>query len=200
VQTKNSVEKRYDWLMGADMYMAACIILCEEMLLTFSSSFPVLNITKRIDKQVGFTSANPDDEMLLPAVFNFKHGLELYLKVLVMAIKNLPTYKDEPPCHDLKSLIKKIRNLLKDKEMFESLNAVESIVDKYYYGSYAFVDKSDKNHPDKSNEAERYPERKNTSCYQIKNLETIVSHDLLKTIIQDCRSAQGQLRKMLMRY
>jgi len=60
VQTKNSVEKRYDWLMGADMYMAACIILCEEMLLTFSSSFPVLNITKRIDKQVGFTSANPD--------------------------------------------------------------------------------------------------------------------------------------------
>ena len=181
------------------MYMAACIILCDEMLYSFISPIASLNNTQQIDKKIGFTSRNPDYEMLLPAVFNFKHGIELYLKSLILVAKNSQTYEFENKSHNLKCLVDKLSSLLKDNELIKKLGELERIVDKYYYGTYAFVNEFDRSKPDINNEAERYPEYKNNSCYQIKSLYEKVSQEIIESIIKDCKDSQKILREGLLK-
>ena len=76
-QKKSDKTKHYNWLMGADMYLATSVILCDEMLKSYVSpkDLECLNDDQKIDKRCGFTSCNPDYEMLMPAIFNLKHGI-----------------------------------------------------------------------------------------------------------------------------
>ena len=113
-QKKSDKTKHYNWLMGADMYLATSVILCDEMLKSYVSpkDLECLNDDQKIDKRCGFTSCNPDYEMLMPAIFNLKHGIELYLKALTMKINPKQEYSQN---HDLlillNSLINEIKNL-----------------------------------------------------------------------------------------
>jgi hypothetical protein len=101
---KSSPSKHYSWLMGADMYLATSVILCEEMLKSYVSpkKLNCLNSDQKIDKKCGFTSVNNDYEMLMPVIFNFKHGMELYLKALIMQVDPNQEY---PTTHDLLRLL-----------------------------------------------------------------------------------------------
>lgn len=133
--------------------------------------------------------------MLLPVVFNLKHGIELYLKAMIMRMNKNQEY---PQSHDLIELLNVLTCLLQDQNfdssVIETLDGdVRNIVEKYYYGLYAFS--KYRNRPDKNNEAERYPERKQQSCYEINNLEKVVTNDLLNGIKQDCITVEMKLRE-----
>jgi len=190
-KTKSNVKKHYNWLMGADMYLATSCILCNEMLKSFTSPIACLNNDQQIDKKCEFTSVNPDYEMLLPAVFNLKHGIELYLKALTMTINENVEY---PEGHDILKIAKNLKKELKAESCKKLLNETIPVVEKYYYGTYAFT--KNKNCPDKKNEAERYPEYKNKSCYEICNLFIIVNCDLVKSIKKDCQKVQKNFREI----
>ena len=196
---KSNQNKHYNWLMGADMFLATAVILCKEMLKSYVSPIPGLNDDQQIDKECGFTSANPDYEMLMPVIFNLKHGTELYLKALIMQTDPQLEY---PASHDLLFLLNTlISNLCSrgvDTAMINALDKdAKAIIEKYYYGLYAFA--TDKTMPDINNEAERYPEYRNPQCYQIKDLHMVVSVDLLTPIKADGVALQHIFREAIYR-
>lgn len=200
---KSSPSKHYSWLMGADMYLATSVILCEEMLKSYVSpkKLNCLNSDQKIDKKCGFTSVNNDYEMLMPVIFNFKHGMELYLKALIMQVDPNQEY---PTTHDLlrllDNLIVAIKNTdnIKKKDILEILDKqLRSLIEKYYYGLYAFS--SYKIEPDIKNEAERYPEYKNENCYKIGELCDTVCKELLDGIKVDVINSQNYFRENVLK-
>ena len=185
--------------MGADMYLAAAVILCDEMLRSYKSPIEALNSDQQIDKRCGFTSANPDYEMLMPVIFNLKHGTELYLKALIMQIhKNL----EYPQTHDLYQLLnmliaETLNNKIQGIDMQILDQKVRTIINKYYYGLYAFAVSN--NQPDINNEAERYPEYRNPNCYKIDNLFKIEMNTLLQQVKKDCVTIQKYFREDILK-
>jgi hypothetical protein len=197
---KSNPDKHYNWLMSSDMYMAASVILCDEMLKSYTSPITSLNSDQQIDKRCGFTSSNSDYEMLMPVVFNLKHGIELFLKSLALTANP----NEIIITHDLLLLLgsaigeleKKKNKYNVDMGAMQSLldNNVRLIVEKYYYGLYAFS--TYKSNPDINNEAERYPERQNENCYKIElvNVDTGKLNNLIKEIRADCMELQKIFR------
>src|SRR5680860_220525 len=185
---KSDKTKHYHWLMGADMFLASSVILCDQMLMSYVSpkKMNCLNNIQQIDKRCGFTSANPDYEMLMPVIFNLKHGIELYLKALIMQIGLEQEY---PQSHDLLSLLNSLIEKIGKKQFVESDcktildEKLRNIIEKYYFGTYAFS--VDQSHPDTNNEAERYPEYRNNVCYKIDELHKKVHNELLNEIKGD---------------
>jgi hypothetical protein len=201
---KSDPNKQYNWLMGADMYLAASVILCEKMLESYVSpkELNCLNMDQQIDKKCGFTSANPDYEMLMPVIFNFKHGIELYLKALIMQVDP----KQEYPAthHDLRKLLDNLIVTIKNTNNTQKKNILEildkelrNLIEKYYYGLYAFS--YYKVEADINNEAERYPEYKNNNCYEIDDLCDVVCNELLKEIRVDVVNLQKYLREKVLK-
>lgn len=184
--------------MGADMYLATSVILCNEMLKSYVSpkNLNCLNNDQQIDKKCGFTSANSDYEMLMPVIFNLKHGVELYLKALIMQVNLKQEYLLS---HDLLFLlnnliieIKKVKP--KEKNVLDILDKrIRIKIEKYYFGLYAFSQY--KVNPDINNEAERYPEYQNYNCYKIEKLYKIVGNELLNEIKEDIVTIQKDFRE-----
>lgn len=197
---KSNRNKHYNWLMGADMYLAAAVILCDEMLKSYISPFKDFNNDQQIDKKCGFTSVNPDYEMLMPTIFNLKHGVELYLKALIMRVNSHQGYPVE---HDLigllNCLIRELQNGAHHSKIDIAIldNDLREIIENYYFGLYAFVQQ--KAYPDIYNEAERYPEYQNNSCYKIENLYDIVGNQLLTKIKNDCVNIQRLFREDILK-
>ncbi len=180
--------------MGADMYLAAAIILCDEMSKSYNSPIRSLNHGQQIDKRCGFTSANPDYEMLMPVIFNLKHGIELYLKALIMQVN---TGQEYPTSHDLLKLLNQLILEINNNKYNIDLKLLDQdlreIIEQYYFGLYAFA--LYKINPDIKNEAERYPEHINDNCYEIKDLYDINFYKLLNKIKKDCVDIQRLFRE-----
>ena len=196
---KSDEDKHYNWMMGADMYLATAVILCDKMLESYISPIEALNSVQQIDKKCGFTSANPDYEMLMPVVFNLKHGAELYIKALIMQTHPKLEY---PTSHDLLALLDVLIKNLRTNGLEDNIvNALDqdarAIIEKYYYGLYAFS--TVKTTPDINNEAERYSEYRNANCYQIKELFNVVNVDLVESIKKDCVILQRIFREEIYR-
>ena len=178
------------------MYLATSFLLCNEMKESFASPINCLNNDQQIDKKCGFTSSNPDYEMLMPVIFNLKHGIELFLKAFLMKTNLKQEY---PTSHDLLILLNFlisniINNKPKEKKVIEILNKdIREIIEKYYYGLYAFS--KYKINPDTNNEAERYPEYRNCNCYKIDNLFDLNYNELLEMIKKDIQYIQKFFRE-----
>ena len=191
---KSDSNKHYDWLMSADMYLASAIILLNELSISYPSPMKCFGNDQRIGQLCGFTSCNPDYEILMPIIFNLKHGVELFLKALKMVLNIEDDYL---PGHDsidlLNDLIRELEFQKKDKAIIEVLNKdVRKIIEKYYYGIYAFSENKSKS--DKNNEAERYPEYKNCNCYEISDKD-LITPDLISSIKKDIVNLQRFFRE-----
>ena len=187
--------------MGADMYLATAVILSKIMLKSYKSpkELNCLNNDQQIDRYCEFTSANPDYEMLMPIIFNFKHGIELYLKALIMIINPNQEY---PVTHDLIFLLNRlIAEIIKlnsqedvQKDVLDLLDGkMRNTIGKYYFGLYAFS--RYKANPDIYNEAERYPEYQNSNCYKIDGLRNKVCKGLIGDIEEDIKNLQKYFRE-----
>ena len=67
-------EDGYDWMVMPDSYFATALLCCETLLRS--------NINLDAGAFKGFSSEHPNYELIRPLVFNFKQGIELYVKGL----------------------------------------------------------------------------------------------------------------------
>jgi HEPN domain-containing protein len=179
--------KQYDWIVLPEIYFAISRLCCEKILRSKGVEF-----SNSILKELNFKSPHANYELIFPIVYNFKHGIELYLKGL--GNYKFGVYKQS---HDLKELFDFIIN--KDKEKgknnFKNLYDLTWIViKKYYYGTY-MPSVKDKNFSDKKNEAERYPEYKN--AYKILEPYKWVNKKQIFTINEDIKNVEKFFNKML---
>lgn len=200
MNNKKSTKEKYGaWIMSADMYLASSFILLDELKKSYRSPILRMNSIQRIGKKCGFTSTNHDCEIFLPAIFNLKHGVELYLKALIMQLNSKIEY---PITHDIVELLNKliveVRNKDKKDDKINLLDKdVRKIIEKYYFGNYAFSDTKSQN--DKNNEAERFPEYQYDNCYEVKDLYNLDFFNLIPIIKKDCVDLQKYFREDILK-
>jgi len=88
--------------------------------------------------------------LLIPAVYNLKHAMEIFIKTLMILLKIEPE-----KIHDNKKLFQK----LKDKIIGKTVEELELLINKYYYNDF-LKNKIDIGLEvnDKKNDIFRYPE------------------------------------------
>ncbi len=181
--------KHYYWAVMPDIYIATALILCKEMKVNNLSG------CGGVIKGLKLRSAHLDEELVLPLVFNFKLGVELYIKSL--GIIDYGKYKKT---HDLKLLLNELLISVKKTKNEKAIGRLYKdtwpIIKKYYYGRY-IPSKKGSNFADKRNEAERYPEyygkkiKKNLRpIYKIPDSSRWVTDELIKNIEKDIRSIE----------
>lgn len=188
---KSDRSKHYNWVVAPDAYLATALLLCKKI----PRSFPGDNIVcgSVICSELGFESHHPDYEFIYPIVYNFKHGVELYLKGLGCC-----SHEEYSEIHDLQELFDYIigsAKTEKNQELFQKLkNDVWPTIKKYYFGTYIpHINTEGK--PDKSNEAERYPETK--SSYDPKDAYLWVKNSVLDQLEKDIGVTEKKFAEVL---
>jgi len=155
---KQKKEDGYDWMVMPDAYFATALLLCDNLL---KSQHTLGNGRKIIDNSIFkkyFRSPHYNHEVIRPLVFNFKQGIELY-------VKGLAGYHSEEYLfsHDIREIFEEVvqrnkkSNSAEKYKLFVKLHAdTWPIIQKYYFGLY-IPEQYDYAHPDKMNISERYP-------------------------------------------
>lgn len=177
--TRAREEKHYNWMIMPDLFLATALLLCKNLkqgLSKFSAS--IANISNK----VGLRSSHPDYEYIIPAIFNFKQGIELYIKAL--GVINFNEYREKHDFIELFTILSDQYKSDEEKTIFVKKLYEETwlIIEKYYYGRYIPKCK-DNIIPDKFNEAERYPE--NNKSYIIPDCFTWVTEEKVVEIEKD---------------
>lgn len=161
---KSNVERGFDWLILPQAYFDMALVGCDWLIETIRNEKYGAS-----EKSTIHQSIQPLQYFVLPIVYNFKHGIELYLKGLLVDFRG--EYDDKS--HDLISLlnlliskiIENSKSLDEKTKILKTLDSeVRKIIEKYYLGLY-FGENRYKNYPDIQNEAERYPEAKSGHSY-----------------------------------
>jgi len=156
-----------------------------------------LNDTSRsIFRKLGFRSGHSNYELIWPIIFNFKQGIELWLK----GLGNINIHSQYGASHDLKVLFELVIIEAKNKHknnyniLLDLRNATWSTIEKYYYGTYD-PERKDKKHPDRLNEKERFPERlkqkkSGGGVYQVREPYEWVNYEVITDIISDIKTIE----------
>ena len=189
---KSNHKKHYDWVILPQEYFALSLIGCD-FLKKLLPNEPFKSKLK--DK---FNFSHPVSYLIIPIVYNLKHGVELYLK----GIGNIWD-QDYKHSHDLifllNFLIKKLSQNTKFKDVAGILDLeLRPLVEKYYFGLYIPINKH-KRLPDIQNEAERYPESKSypipTIWHKFLDKKTfVVNTKLIEGLEEDIRKIHDILR------
>ena len=173
-------KKHYNWMVLPDTYLAMALLGC--------------NNYTGIFKKLRLRSTHPDYEFIYPIVFNFKQGIELYIKGLGI----IDEHGEYDGMHDIKYLIDS--NITKAKGTGSEIiwnqfkDDIWSIIKRYYYGTY-IPSIMDENHPDKQNEAERYPETRKENCYKIPEIYDWVTLKVIEEIKDDIETVRPFLEQ-----
>lgn len=159
---KNKFDKikpgdKYDWMVMPDSYFAAALLCCDALLQS-ENNFDT-NARQIMDCGVfkNFRSCHSNYELVRPLVFNFKQGIELYIKGIAGMFMGEYVH-----CHDIRDIFEHSIQLAKissndEYKFFTNLyKETWPIIEKYYYGLY-IPTHTDYGHPDKLNISERYP-------------------------------------------
>lgn len=159
--SKNKSEKikkgdGYDWMVMPDSYFATALLCCE-VLLPSKNRFDI-GARQIFDSSAfsNFSSHHPNYELIRPLIFNFKQGIELYVKGLAGLFVGEYAF-----CHDIREIfeqgIQRAKTSSVKYKFFTDLHRETwPIIEKYYYGFY-IPTHIDYGHPDKLNISERYP-------------------------------------------
>lgn len=140
------------WTMVAQNYLLSTRISCFWLKNKLNKHF-------RDKSQKEFLNLNiqPEGYLIYPTVYNLKHGLEIFLKCLIIML-----IKEYPISHDTLGLFNCLKNIYNKKSLdFSQLKTIKPIIEKYYYGRYLPSNKINKK-GDIMNEAERFPENDKT--------------------------------------
>lgn len=158
--------KHYDWLVWPQAYFDMAIIGCNWLIETSRDEMYGRPKNSKIHQSI-----QPSEYLVLPIVYNLKHGIELCLKGLLAVFQG----EYDGNNHDLISLLNLLISKIMEKgklsaERTKILQALDSdvrgVIEKYYLGCY-FGEGRYKNRPDIKNQAERYPETKSDESYDI---------------------------------
>lgn len=176
------------WALFPDLYLATALELCDGIL------------KRNIGKEYNFLSSmdvtdyepDPNDyDFVFPLIYNFKHGIELYIKALGIIDYNEYLYE-----HDFEKLFqeckKRSRKTVNQKIIDELYKNVWGIIKKYYYGRY-IPPKAKSRIADKMNTAEKYPEDRKT--YKIPYIIDWGSIEIIKKIVEDIQRDIQEIQK-----
>jgi len=148
-------DKHYKWLIWPQMYFLIVQKLCDYLIKKIDDE-EYLQIE---EKEMDYYERLEYPNMIVPIIYNLKHGIELYLKG-VGAILD----QEYNQIHDidliLKVFNKKIKDALLEKDLKVEFGKIinselKPIIKKYYYGKYiSNIDYK----LDKMNFSERYPQ------------------------------------------
>lgn len=147
---------KYDWMVMPDSYFAAALLCCDT--LVHSENNLNTNARQIMDSSAfkEFRSRHSNCELIRPIIFNFKQGIELYVKGIAGMLAGEYAY-----CHDIRDIFEHGIQLAKTSDYkYKFLTDLHKetwpIIEKYYYGLY-IPTHTDYGHPDKLNISERYP-------------------------------------------
>lgn len=180
----------YEWAHMPQSYLLSAYLLCSELKnhkkFLLGAGHPYHG--SEIFKNNGFPP-HQNYHIIFPAIFNLKHGIELYIKGL--SNKEDMTYIHE---HDLLKLFDDLISESKDptnKVIFTVLkNKTWPIIKKYYFGTY--IAGNIEANPDLYNQAERYPHRQD--CYEIPETYEWVDEILVTSILEDIKLLEEEFR------
>lgn len=183
---KAKSNKHYDWAIMPDLYIATALLLLEQIIPDIPNK---VDFSSNVIEGIGLRSHHPNYELILPLVFNFKHGIELYIKTL--GIIDCGAYQK---IHDFKELFEELKKVAKGTENEATIKQLHNdtwcIIKKYYYGRYVPSNHKSK-FADKQNESERYPEYKSREkygkIYKIPERHEWVTRGVLEEIEKDIR-------------
>jgi len=159
-------QKGFDWLVWPQAYFDAAIIGCDWLIETSRHE-----IHGRPKNSEIYQSIQPSQYLVLPIIYNFKHGIEIYLKGLLAVFQG--EYDNNN--HDLISLLNLLISRIREKgkssaektKILQALDGdVRKIIKRYYFGLYLGGNRY-QDCPDIKNQAERYPETKSGDSYDI---------------------------------
>ena len=176
-------EDRYDWMVMPDSYLATALLCCNVLLNSQNNFYTFARQILGSSAFKDFRSHHPNYELIRPLIFNFKQGIELYIKGLAGLFVGEYEF-----CHDIREIFEQGIRLAK-KESVEKYNFFNNlhketwiIIQKYYYGNY-IPTHTDYGNPDKMNISERYP--RNGSGYDLGNYFSWVTIEKIEEIKKD---------------
>lgn len=191
---KAKSNKHYDWEVMADIYITTALLLAEQ--LPHENFYNSPETGSEVTTRLGLHSAHPNYELILPLIYNFKHGVELYIKAL--GIIDFGEYDGN---HDFKILLtelKKSTKSTKNEATIKQLyNDTWPTIKKYYYGRY-IPSKKRSNFADKKMQAERYPEyknKKNGKIYRITEKYKWVTKTKVEEIEKDIKLIETKFKQ-----
>lgn len=186
---KSKKERHYYWLVVGQMYLATALVLTREI--CPPKKFRLGTAIGSTCRDLGFKSAHPNYEFIWPIVFNLMHGVELWLK----GLGNMD-HGRYAGIHDVKVLFDTVIKMSgpNQKVVKELYEKTWPTIEKYYYGTYNPLRK-DRRHPDKQNEAGRFPEqlrkkKRGGGVYTFQDPCDWVNCDVIDSIANDIRAIE----------
>ncbi len=188
---KSNKGKHYNWVVTPDTYLATALLLCKKI----PRSLPYDNVVCEsvICSELAFESSHPDYEFIYSIVYNFKHGIELYLKGLGCC-----SHEEYSVIHDLRELFDNLIGNARTKKnqlLFQGLKEdTWPTIKKYYFGTYIPHIETE-GRPDTLNEAERYPETE--FAYDPKDPYLWVKNNVIDQLEVDIKLVEIKFAKVL---
>lgn len=193
---KSDPKKIYDWTVCPDAFLAVALVMANKI--------PYWLLPKdvlqgsEVFRELRFRSSHANYELIRPIIFNFKQGIELYIKGLGNVV-----HGEYVASHDLKQLfdvvVEKAGRDPQKASNFKVLKQLRNdtwpVIKKYYFGTYIPLVR-DELHPDKDNEAERYPEERRNRAgkiYVIPELYKWVTGEVIDQIKADIIFLESKL-------
>jgi len=183
-------EKTYEWLIIPQSYLQAALMNARIL----KEKNPVFAKDEGKDSTLDSIYGNYSQDskyLIFPIIFNFKHGIELYLKSISGIDKSEFIYG-----HDLKKLLEKI----KENKKIKISKELESTIKKYYYSKLLLKNKE----PDEKNQFERYPQDSpydkidfsEIKFIKFKDNNVIVKENKIDILIKDIIIVNEKLRNL----
>jgi len=183
--------RRYEWFIIPQSYFQ-CALMGARILNKKISAFAISEGSP-LDyclKEIYGDYLQSPEYLIFPILFNFKHGIEIYLKCII-GVKESEFFKK----HDLLNLFKEAK--INNKQ-------IKNIINKYAF-SRLFLPDNKKN--DKENQFERYPQgnpydslklfqtKSSSKNYKEILFVSVVSKEKIDELIKDIEFMRDNLRK-----
>ena len=168
-------ERAYEWLVISQSYLQCALISARILKQKLSKFQPSDNYPRDLQiKEWWGDYPHPPEYLIFPIIFNFKHGIEIYLKAIA-GIKNSEFDKN----HNLLSLMR----VIEDEE-------VKSLITKYAFSRLLLPNN---NLEDSENQFERYPQ--NNPYDGLEFFLSIDEKGVIDELIKDIEFLHKKLRE-----
>jgi hypothetical protein len=99
------INEGYEWIRGAQSFFLSSLICCDSLILELKRRKTNKHLYRE-KYDFGFCSGN----LIFPIIFDFKHGIELYIKGMGNIWDNSKEFN-----HNLEDLLKKLREKILKK-------------------------------------------------------------------------------------
>jgi len=172
VLSQKTMASKYNWIFWAKSYLALAYIGIQELKDKKYLEAEEMNVLVRGKWQVYDAQL-----LLIPIIWNLKHGIELVFKAL-----NVTFVAEYQKNHDLKQLKERLEKVLEKREPDKYFDEFAMIAEKYYKLNFFKARlRKIRNVIDKDNDIFRYPEGSKTKLpLELRDFQYFTKKDLFE--------------------